>query len=138
MDALSWVAVGAVVGIVTMSLTFAKFWMSLSSRITEAKLTAEGAKAKVDQLDRDVKAEAESAGLRAVQANLKIDTLGSAVADFKLHAERYFVNHDDLRQFSAHHDTQFNDLKSDLKDIKHQLTRLVETQARLGVPPINA
>lgn len=134
MDALSWAAIGAVVAVITLSLTFAKFWMALSSRITEAKLTADTAKSKVEQLERDAKAEAESAGLRAVQANLKIDNLSTELSKFELHAEREFVNHDDLRQLSERHEAQFTDLRSDLKGITQRLDRLLENR----FPPINA
>ena len=55
MDSLAWAAVGAGAGAVMCSLGFATFWMNMQRQITEAKT------------------EANAAGLRGVQANLKID-----------------------------------------------------------------
>ena len=55
------------------SIEFAESWMSIQRQITEAKT------------------EASAAGLRGVQANLKIDGLQTDLSDFRIYAEKEFV-----------------------------------------------
>lgn len=115
MEAWAWAAIGVVGGTVTCSIIFATFWMNMQKQITEAKGAADSAKA-----------EAESAGLRAVQANLKIDTTQTSLSEFKVYAEREFVNHDDLKALVVRHEAQFDNLREDLKGITSRLDRLLE------------
>ena len=109
-DALAWAAVGAGIGLVTCSVGFATFWMNMQRQITEAKT------------------DASAAGLRGVQANLKIDQLQSGLSDFKVYAEKVFVNHDDLNALVVRHEAQFDNLREDLKGITSRLDRLLETR----------
>jgi predicted nuclease with TOPRIM domain len=108
MDSLAWAAVGA--GAFMCSLGFATFWMNMQRQITEAKTEASGA------------------GLRGVQANLKIDGLQSEISNFKLYAQKEFVNHDDLRAHVERSEAQFDNLREDLKGITSRLDRLLESR----------
>ncbi len=109
-NGLAWAAVGAIFTAVSCSIGFALFWMSMQKQITEAKT------------------EASAAGLRGVQANLKIDGLQTDLSNFKVYAEREFVNHDDLKQLTLRHEAQFDDLRQDLKGITSRLDRLLESR----------
>ncbi len=109
-DALAWAAVGAGIGLVTCSIGFATFWMNMQRQITEAKT------------------DASAAGLRGVQANLKIDNLQNEISTFKIYAEREFVNHDDLKEHVVRHEAQFDNLREDLKGITSRLDRLLESR----------
>lgn len=111
-DAIFWTIIGTVCGSVVCAMGFATFWMNISNRISEAK------------------AEADSAGLRAVQANLKVDTVQTSLGEFKVYAEREFVSRDDLKAISDHHTSQFNDLRGDLKGITQRLDRLLDNGER--------
>ncbi|MGM4891281.1 hypothetical protein [Tardiphaga sp. 839_C3_N1_4] len=112
-NGLAWAAVGAAAGVVMCSIGFATFWMSIQRQITEAKT------------------EASAAGLRGVQANLKIDTMQTSLSDFKVYAEKEFVNHDDLKELVGRHEAQFDNLREDLKGITTRLDRLLESR----IPP---
>lgn len=107
---LAWAAVGAGFGAVTSAIGFATFWMNMQRQITEAKT------------------EASAAGLRGVQANLKIDNLQAEISNFKLYAQKEFVNHDDLRDHVERHEAQFDNLREDLKGITSRLDRLLESR----------
>lgn len=109
-NGLAWAAVGAAAGVVMCSIGFATFWMSIQRQITEAKT------------------EASAAGLRGVQANLKIDGIVTDLSNFKLYAQKEFVNHDDLREHIVRHEAQFVDLREDLKGITSRLDRLLESR----------
>lgn len=115
-EGLFWGIVGACASAVGCSIGFATFWMNMQRQITEAKT------------------EASAAGLRGVQANLKIDTLQVGLSDFKVYAEKEFVNHKDLEQLSVRHEAQFDDLRQDLKGITSRLDRLLESR----LPPAHA
>lgn len=123
MDAVSWTVIGVVAGLITLSLTFAGFWMRIQAQITDSKAKADAAME-----------EAKSAGLRGVQANLKIDDLQTKLSNFQLYAEKEFANHEDLKQLSVHNDAQFSDMKEDLRGITSRLDKLLER----GFPPVNA
>lgn len=118
-DATFWTIIGTLGGAIVCAIAFAGFWMNISNRISEAKASADAAKA-----------EADSAGLRAVQANLKVDTVQTSLADFKVYAEREFVSREDLKAISDHHTSQFNDLRGDLKGITQRLDRLLDNGER--------
>ncbi len=107
-EALLWGVVGATASAITCSLGFATFWMNISRQIAEAKT------------------EAGAAGLRGVQANLKIDNLQSELSTFQRYAEKEFVNHDDLNALVVRHEAQFDNLREDLKGIASRLDRLLE------------
>jgi hypothetical protein len=109
-DALFWTVVGVAVSAAGFSMVFATFWMNMQRQITEAKT------------------EAGAAGLRGVQANLKIDTLQSGLSDFKVYAQKEFVNHGDLNTLVDRHEAQFENLREDLKGITKRLDRLLETR----------
>jgi hypothetical protein len=109
-DALAWTAVGVGVGLVTCSIGFATFWMNMQRQITEAKI------------------EASAAGLRGVQANLKIDGIQTELSAFQRYAEKEFVNHTDLTALTVRHEAQFDDLRQDLKGITSRLDRLLESR----------
>ncbi|OYU91885.1 MAG: hypothetical protein CFE29_03275 [Bradyrhizobiaceae bacterium PARB1] len=110
MDSLAWAAVGAGAGAVMCSLGFATFWMNMQRQITEAK------------------SEANAAGLRGVQANLKIDGIVTDLSSYKLYAQKEFVNHDDLKEHVERHEAQFDNLREDLKGITTRLDRLLESR----------
>jgi predicted nuclease with TOPRIM domain len=112
-NGLAWAAVGAAFGAVGCAIGFATFWMNMQRQITEAKT------------------EASAAGLRGVQANLKIDTMQTHLSDFKVYAEKEFVNHDDLKELVGRHEAQFDNLREDLKGITTRLDRLLESR----IPP---
>jgi hypothetical protein len=130
MESGLWQVVGGIVGLIVLSLTFAGFWMSIAKQIAEAKSEAELAKSAAATASD----EAKSSGLRAVQANLKIDTLGSELSNFKEYAAREYVDRDRLRESTEHHDTQYSALKEDLRGITARLDKLLER----GFPPIGA
>jgi hypothetical protein len=109
-EGLFWGIIGASASAVACSIGFATFWMNMQRQITEAKT------------------DASAAGLRGVQANLKIDGLQSSLADFKVYAEKEFVNHDDLKQLTLRHEAQFDDLREDLKGITQRLDRLLDNR----------
>jgi hypothetical protein len=109
-DAMFWGMVGAGGSAIGCSIAFATFWMNMQRQITEAKT------------------EASAAGLRGVQANLKIDGLQSELSTFQRYAEREFVNHDDLKEHAIRHEAQFDDLREDLKGITTRLDRLLESR----------
>lgn len=108
MDALIWTAVGVCGGLVTASIVFATFWMNMQRQITEAHT------------------EASAAGLRGIQANLKIDTLQAELSNFQRYVEKEFVNHTDLTALVVRHEAQFDNLREDLKGIASRLDRLLE------------
>jgi hypothetical protein len=110
MDPIFWAAIGATAGVVTASLSFAAFWMRISGQIEIAKT------------------DASSAGLRATQANLKIDMIQDKFSDFQRYAEKEFANHGDLSQLSLRHEAQFDDLREDLKGITSRLDRLLDNR----------
>jgi hypothetical protein len=72
-----------------------------------------------------------AAGQRGVQANLKIDGLQTDLSDFRIYAEKEFVNHDDLKELVGRHQAQFDNLREDLKGITTRLDRLLESR----IPP---
>jgi hypothetical protein len=109
-NGLAWAALGAAFACVSCSIGFAAFWMNMQRQITEAKT------------------EASAAGLRGVQANLKIDTLQAELSTFQRYAEKEFVNHKDLEQLTLRHEAQFDDLRQDLKGITSRLDRLLESR----------
>ena len=109
-DALFWTVVGVAISAAGFSMVFATFWMNMQRQITEAKT------------------DASAAGLRGVQANLKIDQLQSGLSDFKVYAEKEFVNHGDLRAMVERHEAQFDNLREDLKGITTRLDRLLESR----------
>lgn len=113
-NGLAWAAVGAATGAVMCSIGFATFWMNMQRQITEAKT------------------EASAAGLRGVQANLKIDGLQAELSTFQRYAEKEFVNHDDLKEHVVRHEAQFDNLREDLRGITTRLDRLLES--RLPAP----
>ena len=115
-DGLFWGIIGASASAVACSIGFATFWMNMQRQITEART------------------EANAAGLRGVQANLKIDGLQSSLSDFKVYAEKEFVNHDDLKELVVRHEAQFDNLREDLKGITSRLDRLLESR----YPPARA
>lgn len=108
MDALVWSAIGVCGGLVTASIVFATFWMNMQRQITEAKTEASGA------------------GLRGIQANLKIDTMQAELSTFQRYVEKEFVNHTDLTALVVRHEAQFDNLREDLKGIASRLDRLLE------------
>lgn len=110
MDSLAYAAIGAGFGAIGCSIGFATFWMNMQRQITEAKT------------------DASAAGLRGVQANLKIDNLQNEISTFKIYAEREFVNHDDLKEHVVRHEAQFDNLREDLKGITSRLDRLLESR----------
>jgi chromosome segregation ATPase len=141
MESVSWSTIGVAIGLIGLSLTFAGFWMKVQAQITSSNATAEAAKASAASAKDTAKdaaaaamEEAKSAGLRAVQANLKIDDLQSKLSDFQRYAEREFANHEDLKQLANHNDSQFSDMKNDLRGITQRLDKLLER----GFPPVNA
>jgi hypothetical protein len=109
-DSVGWAVIGCAVGVVTCSIAFAGFWMNISRQITEATT------------------EAKSAGLRGVQANLKIDGLQSELSTFQRYVEKEFVNQNDLKDMVVRHEAQFDGLREDLKGITSRLDRLLETR----------
>ncbi|MCW2783321.1 MAG: hypothetical protein JWR35_3770 [Marmoricola sp.] len=109
-DGIFWGIIGAGASAVACSIGFATFWMNMQRQITEAKT------------------EAAAAGLRGVQANLKIDTLQANFSGFQVYAEKEFVNHGDLAQLSIRHEAQFDDLREDLKGITARLDRLLDNR----------
>ncbi len=78
----------------------------------------------------EIKTEASAAGLRGLQANLKIDGLQTDLSDSRIYAEN-FVNHDDLEELVGRHEAQFDNLREDLKGITTRLDRLLESR----IPP---
>lgn len=123
MDSVSWQTIAGACGLVGLALTFAGFWMNISKQITKAQATADAAKS-----------EGESAGLRAVQVGLRIDTVQNDLSAFQRYAEKEFANHDDLARVTSHNDAQFSDMKSDLRGITMRLDKLLER----GFPPVSA
>lgn len=123
MESVSWSTIGVAGGLIALSLTFAGFWMKIAGQMSDGKAKADAAME-----------EAKSAGLRAVQANLKIDALQTELSSFQRYAEKEFANHDDLRQLASHNDAQFSGMKEDLRGITQRLDKLLER----GFPPIGA
>lgn len=109
-DALFWAAIGAGAAVISCSTIFATFWMNMQRQITEAAT------------------EASAAGLRGVQANLKIDTMQAELSAFQRYAEKEFVNQGDITQLTLRHEAQFDDLREDLKGITHRLDRLLDNR----------
>ncbi|WP_022722857.1 hypothetical protein [Rhodopseudomonas sp. B29] len=123
MESVSWSTIGVAAGLIGLSLTFAGFWMRIAGQMSDAKARADAAME-----------EAKSSGLRAVQANLKIDALQTELSTFQRYAEKEFANHDDLKQLANHNDSQFSDMKNDLRGITQRLDKLLER----GFPPVSA
>jgi polysaccharide pyruvyl transferase WcaK-like protein len=109
-DGIFWGIIGAGASAIACSIGFATFWMNMQRQITEAKT------------------EASAAGLRGVQANLKIDGLQTDLSNFRIYAEKEFVNHDDLKELVVRHEAQFDNLREDLKGITSRLDRLLESR----------
>ncbi|UFS73397.1 hypothetical protein LPB73_15735 [Tardiphaga sp. 37S4] len=96
------------------TIRVATFWMSIQRQITEAKT------------------EASAAGLRGLQANLKIDGLQTDLSDFRIYAEKEFREpRRSQKELVGRHEAQFDNLREELKGITTRLDRLLESR----IPP---